>query len=77
MTLSKELKIRITFALTMGLFTTGVITFIVIAINFGFVPAFMNVWVKSWLIAYVVVIPIIIFIGPQVQKRIAAFFANG
>ena len=72
--LSKELKIRITFALTMGLFTTGIITFVVIATGFGFVPVFLQVWLKSWAIAYVVVIPIIIFIGPLVQKRIARLF---
>jgi hypothetical protein len=72
--LSKENKIRIVFSLTMGIITTGLISFALIAVNIGFTPAFLKIWLKSWLIAYLVVIPAILFIAPSLQKYIDSCF---
>ncbi|MFB3387593.1 DUF2798 domain-containing protein [Flavobacterium sp. LAR06] len=64
------MKNKIAFALSMGIITTGIISFSLIAINLGFTDNFLNVWFKSWGIAYVLVIPAILLIGPLVQKII-------
>ena len=72
--LSKENKIRIVFSLTMGIITTGLISFALIAVNIGFTPVFLKIWFKSWLIAYLVVIPAILFIAPPLQKYINSWF---
>lgn len=64
------MKNKIAFALSMGIITTGIISFSLIAINLGFTNSFFNVWLKSWGIAYVLVIPAILLIGPLVQKII-------
>jgi hypothetical protein len=64
------MKNKIAFALSMGVITTGIISFSLIAINLGFTENFLKVWLKSWGMAYVLVIPAILIIGPRVQKVI-------
>lgn len=70
----RELKKKVVFALIMGVITTGIISFSLIAINLGFNDKFLNVWLKSWLLAYVFVIPAILFIAPQIEKLVNSFF---
>ena len=62
-----ELKQKITFALLMGIVTTGIISFTLISVNLGFTERFMQTWLRSWAMAYGVVIPAILIIGPRVQ----------
>jgi hypothetical protein len=64
------MKHKIAFALIMGIVTTCIISFTLISINVGFVPGFFRIWLRSWGIAYLVVIPAILIIGPQVQKLV-------
>ncbi|MCW3110138.1 MAG: hypothetical protein JWQ09_4644 [Segetibacter sp.] len=61
------MKHRIVFAMIMGGITTGIVTFTVISVNIGFVPVFLSIWIKSWLLAYIVAIPAILIISPKVQ----------
>ena len=63
-----DMKQKVTFALLMGIVTTGIISFSLIAMNVGFSDRFLTVWLKSWASAYVIVIPAILFIGPKVQR---------
>lgn len=62
------MKQKIIFALLMGIITTGIISFSLIAINVGFSERFIAVWLRSWASAYVIVIPAILVIGPRIQK---------
>lgn len=62
------MKNKIAFALSMGIITTGIISFSLIAMNLGFTENFLNVWLKSWGMAYIIVIPAILLIGARVQK---------
>jgi hypothetical protein len=64
------MKQKIAFALIMGVITTGIISFSLISINIGFTDKFLRIWLKSWGMAYVIVIPAILIIGPMVQKVI-------
>lgn len=63
-----ELKRKVVFALLMGIITTGIISFSLIAINIGFHNSFVQLWLKSWLLAYILVIPAILFIAPLVER---------
>ena len=65
-----SLKRRIAFALTMGVVTTGIISFTIIALNLGFSERFARAWIRSWSIAYAIVIPAILMIGPRVQAQV-------
>ncbi|WP_229209221.1 DUF2798 domain-containing protein [Dyadobacter sediminis] len=58
----------------MGIITTGIISFTLISINIGFVSNFLVIWLKSWSMAYIAVIPVILLVGPIVQKLVNSMF---
>jgi hypothetical protein len=51
----------------MGIVTTSIISFALVALNFGFKPGFYSVWFRSWLVSYPLAVAIILFLGPWVQ----------
>jgi hypothetical protein len=67
------MKNKIAFALVMGIITTGIISFTLISVNIGFTDKFITIWLKSWSMAYLVVIPAILIIGPKVQQFVDRF----
>jgi hypothetical protein len=64
------MKNKIVFALLMGIVTTGIISFTLISVNIGFTEKFFRIWFKSWGMAYLVVIPAILLIGPRIQNLV-------
>lgn len=66
----RDVHRKILFALLMGVVTTGIISFTLISVNIGYTEKFLSIWLKSWSIAYMVVIPAILIIGAQVQKLV-------
>lgn len=64
------------FALLMGIITTGIISFTLISVNIGYQVNFLQIWLRSWAMAYIVVIPAILVIGPRVQKFVDRHFAS-
>lgn len=64
------MKKKIAFALLMGVVTTGIISFTLIAVNLGFGALFIRTWLRSWGMAYLVVIPAILFIAPLIEKLV-------
>lgn len=71
-----ESKKKVVFAGVMGVVTTGIISFALISINVGFTDQFLQIWFKSWLLAYVLVIPAILFIAPKIEKFVETLFAR-
>lgn len=70
------MKHKIAFALIMGIITTCIISFTLVAVNVGFGPTFIKIWMRSWLIAYIIVIPSLLIIAPKVQKLVAKLFRD-
>lgn len=66
-----QTKQRILFALIMGVVTTGLISFVLISSNTGFRSSFVKWWLKSWALAYLIVVPVILFVGPRVQALVS------
>ena len=63
------MKKKIAFALLMGIVSTGIISLTLIKVNIDLRGwDFVRVWIKSWGIAYAVVIPIILIVSPLVDK---------
>lgn len=60
----------------MGVITTCIISFTLVAVNVGFNERFLAVWLRSWAIAYTAVIPAILLIAPQVQKFVNHLFSQ-
>jgi hypothetical protein len=68
--MNAQRKRKIAFALMMGVVTTGIISFVLIALNVGFSETFAVAWLRSWGIAYVTVVPAILLVGPALQAQI-------
>jgi len=68
------MKNKIAFAMIMGVVTTGIISFTLISVNVGFINSFFKIWLKSWGMAYAVVIPAILIIGPRIQGLVDHIF---
>lgn len=68
--MSFHLKRKIAFAFIMALLTTGIISFTVIGVNLGFINDFLHIWVKSWLIAYLIAVPCILIAGPLIEQLV-------
>ncbi len=62
------MKQKVVFTLLMGLVTTGIVSFTLLGINRGVTPGFAWAWLKSWAIAYAVVVPTILLLSPLVQR---------
>ncbi len=65
-----QVKRKIAFALLMGIVTTGVISFAILALNVGFSETFALTWLRSWGIGYVIVVPVILVVGPWLQAQV-------
>jgi cellulose synthase/poly-beta-1,6-N-acetylglucosamine synthase-like glycosyltransferase len=61
------MKHKLTFALIMGMITTAMISFVVIAINLGFNERFLLAWLRSWSVSYVLAVSAMLLIAPRVQ----------
>ena len=68
--MNTQAKRKIAFALSMGIVTTGIISFVLLAPSVGMSQGFFLRWLRSWCIAYVIVIPAILFIGPRLQTQV-------
>nr|WP_245425767.1 DUF2798 domain-containing protein [Rhizobium sp. J15] len=68
--MNTHFKRKIVFALSMGVVTTGLISFTLLAFNLSFSKGFVLTWLRSWSIAYLIVIPAILLIGPRLQAQI-------
>jgi hypothetical protein len=68
------MKQKIAFALLMGIVTTGLISFTVVAVNLGFVENFLSIWLKSWALAYLIAVPVILIIAPPIERLVGFLF---
>jgi len=63
-------KSNLKFAFVMGLLVTSYVTFTLVAVNVGFVPNFLFLWFRSWLIAFLLVTFSLLYVAPVVRKKI-------
>lgn len=61
-----DLKLSIVTALIV----TSYMTFIIVAVNIGFVSNFVLMWLRSWFIAFLIATPSIHCIAPYIKGRI-------
>jgi hypothetical protein len=65
------MKKKLAAVLLIGIFTTGIISLALMIVNTNYTGIqLVNVWLKSWGIAYIIVIPCILVISPLVDKII-------
>lgn len=68
------MKQKLVAAIIMGFISTGIISFALICFNVGFVENFFFRWVKSWMVAYMIVIPLILLVGPKITSFVGYLF---
>jgi hypothetical protein len=68
------MKKKIAFAMMMGVVTTGIISLTLISFNVGFKPNFIAIWLRSWVLAYVIAIPCILIIAPKIEQMVEYMF---
>lgn len=65
------LKKRILFAIIMALFTVAIMVTVMLGVNMGFgSELFWRSWLRSYAIAYLTIVPVILLLGPQVQRLV-------
>jgi hypothetical protein len=63
-----SVKRKIVFAFLMGMVTTGMVSFTVVLINLGLTETFWRIWLKSWSLAFLVVVPVILIVSPLIGR---------
>lgn len=64
---NKPSRNELKFASLMSLVTTFFVTFVIVMINVGFTDKFILVWMRSWLIAFVLVGLSILYVAPVIR----------
>jgi hypothetical protein len=62
--------VPLVIGLITGLITSTGMTFIALAINYGFQPDFALRWLKAATLSYVTVMPVVFFVVPLVQRAV-------
>ena len=70
------MKNRIAFALIMGLITTTLISFVLIAVNVGINSNFLVIWFRSWCLSYIIAVFAMLVIAPKVQSLVNSLFGK-
>ena len=61
------------FSLLMGAMMIFLMTFVITLVNDGITADFVGQWMRAFLIAYVVGVPVIYFLAPTARKITAKF----
>jgi Protein of unknown function (DUF2798) len=62
---------EIKFAALMSFVTTLAVTLVLVSVNYGWHSGFLMVWLRSWLIAFVLVGLSILYVAPVLRKWLA------
>lgn len=63
-------KANLKFTFIMAFIVTSYISFILVAVNAGFEVNFINIWLRSWFIAYLLAVPSLLFLSPFIRKKL-------
>mgnify|MGYP002381339450 CR=1 FL=1 len=63
-------KLNIKIAFLTGLIVTCYVTLILVSINVNVGNQFILKWLQSWMIAYILVVPSLIFVAPYIRKKL-------
>lgn len=66
-------KFHLVFSLVMGALMISLMTLVITFVNVGLVEDFIGRWLRAFLIAYVVGVPVIFFLAPFARKIAARF----
>ncbi len=68
-------KIRAVVTAVSGLASALLMSFLGLAINYGFRPDFLQRWIFAFVTGYVILVPVLLFILPLVQRVVVRYLA--
>lgn len=68
-------RIRVVVTAVTGLVSALLMSFLGLAINYGFRSDFLPRWVFAFVTGYVILVPVLLFILPIVQRVVVRYFA--
>ena len=66
--MNPQKKFHLVFSLVMGALMISLMTLVITFVNVGLVEDFIGRWLRAFLIAYVVGVPVIFFLAPMARK---------
>ena len=66
--MNPQKKFHLVFSLVMGVLMISLMTLVITFVNVGLVEDFLGRWLRAFLIAYVVGVPVIFFLAPMARK---------
>jgi predicted membrane channel-forming protein YqfA (hemolysin III family) len=66
-------RFHLVFSVVMGAMMISLMTFVITLVNVGWVPDFTTRWLRAFLVAYAVGVPVIYFLAPLARKLTARF----
>lgn len=66
--MTPQKQFHLVFSLIMGAMMVFLMTFVITVVNLGFGPHFLAAWMKAFGIAYVVAVPVILFLAPIARR---------
>jgi len=71
--MNPQKKFHFVFSVIMGAMMISLMTLVITLVNVGLVEDFIGRWLRAFLIAYVVGVPVIFFLAPLARKITARF----
>ena len=66
--MNPQKKFHLVFSIVMGAMMISLMTLVITFVNVGLVEDFLGRWLRAFLIAYVVGVPVIFFLAPMARK---------
>lgn len=66
-------RFHLVFSLLMGAMMISLMTFVITLVNVGLTADFLGRWMRAFLVAYVVGVPVIYFLAPVARRLTARF----
>jgi len=66
--MNPQKKFHLVFSAIMGALMISLMTLVITFVNVGLVEDFIGRWLRAFLIAYVVGVPVIFFLAPMARK---------
>ncbi|MDD2924765.1 DUF2798 domain-containing protein [Rhodoferax sp.] len=66
--MNPQKKFHLVFSMVMGAMMVFLMTFVITLVNLGWVPNFLSAWMRSFVIAYLVAVPVIFFTAPVARR---------
>ena len=66
--MNPQKKFHLVFSAVMGALMISLMTLVITFVNVGLIEDFLGRWMRAFLIAYVVGVPVIFFLAPMARK---------